>query len=162
MLQADSAGNVNVSKRGDGARHYVGPGGFIDLSSAADTIVFVSAWRARGDIAVQGDSLHIGKAGVAKFVDHVDEVTFCGPRAVRAGKRVFFATHVGLFRLTRRGMELVGVMPGVDVRNDILDSTTMKVVLPRSARVPILPRSLFTAAGWARDARRWMSRHCGG
>jgi propionate CoA-transferase len=162
VLQADSAGNVNVSKRGAGARHYVGPGGFMDLSSAADTVVFVSAWRARGDITVQGDSLHIGKSGVAKFVDHVDEITFCGPRAVRAGKRVFFATHVGLFRLTRRGMELVGAMPGVDVRNDILDSTTMKVVLPRSARVPVLPRSLFTAAGWARDARRWMSRHCDG
>jgi propionate CoA-transferase len=162
VLQADSAGNVNVSKRGAGARHYVGPGGFIDLSTAAQTVVFISAWRAGGDVAVQGESLRIGTGGVAKFVDHVDEVTFCGPRAVRAGKRVFFATHVGLFRLTRRGMELIGVMPGVDVRTDILGSTPMAVVLPRNARVPILPRSLFSTAAWARDARRWISRHCAG
>jgi propionate CoA-transferase len=160
VLQADSAGNVNVSKRGAGPRGYVGPGGFIDLSSAADTIVFVSAWMAHGDVAVHGESLRIGTAGVAKFVDHVDEITFSGPRAVRAGKRVFYATHVGLFQLTGRGMELVGVMPGVDVRSDILDCTTMKVVLPRTGRVPLLPRSLFSADQWVRGAGRWMARHC--
>ena len=154
VLQADSAGNVNVSKRGAGPRGYVGPGGFIDLSTAADTIVFVSAWMAHGDIAVQGESMRIGTAGVAKFVDHVDEITFSGPRAVRAGKRVFYATHVGLFQLTGRGMELVGVMPGVDVRSDILDRTTMKVVLPRTGRVPILPRSLFSPDRWARERRQ--------
>src|SRR6185295_18673752 len=44
VLQVDSLGNVNVSKRGDGPRNYVGPGGFIDLTAAAKTIVFVSAW----------------------------------------------------------------------------------------------------------------------
>jgi propionate CoA-transferase len=161
VLQADSAGNVNVSKRGAGARRYVGPGGFIDLTTAADTIVFASGWTAHGEIAVEGESLRIVKPGVAKFVDRVDEITFSGSRALQAGKRVFYATHVGLFHLTRRGMELVGVMPGVDVRRDILDGTAMKVALPRTGRVPILPRSLFSAAGWARGARRQLSRHGG-
>lgn len=160
VLQADSQGNVNVSKRGDGARRYVGPGGFIDLTTAASTIVFVSAWRTGGGATVDGDALRLGSAGVTKFVDQVGEITFSGRRAVDAGKRVFFATHAGLFRLTRRGMELVGVMPGVDVRADILASTAMKIVLPPSGRVPALPRSLFSAAGWAGDGRRWMARHC--
>jgi propionate CoA-transferase len=158
VLQADSAGNVNVSKRGPGARGYVGPGGFIDLATAAETIVFASAWMARGDLTVEDESLRIDRIGTAKFVDRVDEITFSGKRAIDAGKRVFFATHVGLFQLTRRGMELVGVMPGIDVARDIVDASTIAIVPPRG-RVPVLPRSLFTAAAWAHRAPNWIARH---
>jgi propionate CoA-transferase len=136
-LQVDSDGHVNVSKRGSGPRGYVGPGGFIDLTEAAKTIVFVSAWMARGEFAVDGGKLRLVTAGTPKFVDRVDEVTFNGRRALDAGKRVFYATHVGLFQLTARGMELVRVMPGINVRRDILAHTTMKIVLPQSGRVPV-------------------------
>jgi len=163
VLQADSEGNVNVSRRGDGARNYVGPGGFIDLTSAAETIVFVSAWTTHAEIAVDGTSLRIVKPGRPKFVDRVDEVTFSGRRALAAGKRVFYATHVGLFELGRRGMELTAVMPGVNVRRDILNCTTMKVVLPRSGRVPVLPAALFDAREWStiRPRRRGHRRFAG-
>jgi propionate CoA-transferase len=156
VLQADSAGNVNVSKRGEGPRNYVGPGGFIDLTAAAKTIVFVSGWMTHAKIAAEGAALRIVKPGTPKFVDHVDEITFSGARALAAGKRVYYATHVGLFHLTARGMELVGVMPGINVRRDILERTSMRVVLPASGRVPVLPRSLFTRADWApqRTTRR--------
>jgi propionate CoA-transferase len=148
VLQADSQGNVNVSKRGDGPRNYVGPGGFIDLTAAAETIVFVCAWMAHAKIAVENGKLRIAQRGTPKFVDRVDEITFNGPRAVAAGKRVFYATHVGLLQLTTRGMELVGVMPGIKVRKDILDGTSMRVVAPASGRVPLLPRSLVTGEGF--------------
>lgn len=141
ILQADSAGNVNVSKRGEGARGYVGPGGFTDLTAAARTLIFVGAWMARAEVALAGGRVRIVKPGIAKFVDRVDEITFSGPHALAAGQRVYYATHVGLFRLTRRGMELAGVMPGIDVRRDIL-SGPMKVVLPRSGKVPVLSASV--------------------
>lgn len=154
VLQADGKGNVNVSKRGEGPRNFVGPGGFIDLTTAAKTIVFVCAWMARGEVAVDGAALRIMRRGTPKFVDRVDQITFNGSRAIEAGKRVFYATHVGLFQLGTRGMELVSVMPGIDVRRDILDATSMKIILPGSARVPLLSRSLFTPGGWARGARR--------
>ncbi len=150
VLQADSQGNVNVSRRGDGARNYVGPGGFIDLTTAARTIVFVGAWMARAEFAVADARMQVVRRGTPKFVERVDEITFNGPRALRARQRVFYATHVGLFRLSRRGMELVGVMPGIDVRRDILECTPMRVVRPASGRVPVLPRSLFTAVGMGR------------
>jgi propionate CoA-transferase len=152
-LQVDSAGNVNVSKRGDGVRNYVGPGGFIDLTTAARTIIFVSAWMARGEVAVDDAGLHIVTRGTPKFVDRVDEVTFNGRRALAAGKRVFYATHVGLFRLTRRGMELVQVMPGIDVRRDVVGGTPMRVVLPKTGRVPVVAPSLIGAEGLATLAR---------
>ena len=121
--------------------------------------MFVSAWTAHGDVAVEGESLRIRAAGTAKFVDRVDEITFSGPRAVAAGKRVFYATHVGLFQLTRRGMELIGVMPGIDVNRDIVDATAMAIVLPRGGRVPRLPRALFSTAAWSRLAPRWIAGH---
>ena len=149
VLQADSRGNVNVSKRGDGPRNYVGPGGFIDLTAAARVIVFVSGWMTHAQFAVEGTKLRLAQRGTPKFVDHVDEITFNGPRALAAGKRVFYATHVGLFQLTGRGMELLSVMPGIEIRRDILECTRMKVVLPRSGQVPVLPRSIFSATGWA-------------
>ena len=142
-LQVDSLGNVNVSRRGAGPRHYVGPGGFIDLTAAARVIVFVSPWMVHGEVAIADGRLRIARAGAPKFVERVDEITFDAARALAAGKRVFYATHVGLFRLTGRGVELAAVMPGIDVRRDILGATPMRILRPRSGRVPLLPTELL-------------------
>ncbi len=144
VLQADSEGNVNVSRRGTGPQGFVGPGGFIDLSTAAHTIVFVSAWTKHGEIAVDGAKLRVRRAGEPKFVECVDEITFNGPRARAAGKDVFYATHVGLFHLGARGMELAAVMPGIDVRRDILAATPMRIALPHSGDVPVVPASVIS------------------
>ncbi len=144
VLQADGRGNVNVSKRGDGPRGYVGPGGFIDFAAAAETIVFVSTWTHRGERTFDGTAMRITRHGTPKFVEQVDEVTFNGPLALRAGKKVFYATDVGLFRLSARGMELDAVLPGIDLRHDILEVTAMKIALPASGRVPVVPRSVVT------------------
>jgi propionate CoA-transferase len=149
VLQADGRGNVNVSKRGDGPRGYVGPGGFIDLTAAAKTIVFVSAWMTHAQVTVADGEVRIVKRGTPKFVERVDEITFNGARAVAAGKQVFYATHVGLFQLTRRGMELIRVMPGIDVREDILNGTAMKVVLPKSGQIPVVSHAIVTGEGFA-------------
>ena len=99
----------------------------------------------RGELAIEDGRLRIARAGAPKFVERVDEVTFDGARALAAGKRVFYATHVGLFRLTRRGVELAAVMPGIDVRRDILRVAPMRIVRPRSGRVPLLPAALLDA-----------------
>jgi len=157
-LEVDSAGNVNVSKRGDGPRHYVGPGGFIDFCAAADTIVFVCAWMHRGEIAVDGAKLRIVKRGAPKFVEQVAEVTFNGRHALEAGRRVFYVTHVGVFRLTERGMELTSVAPGIDVRKDILDFAPMKILLPDSGSVPRVSRSTVTGQQFA--LRRFPGQRC--
>ncbi len=147
-LQVDSAGNVNVSRRGEGPRRYVGPGGFMDLTEAASTIVFVCAWMNRGEVVVEDGAIRVKRHGTPKFVERVDEVTFNGERALAAGKRVFFATHVGLFELHRSGMRLVQVMPGIDIRRDIVDRTPMRIVLPTSGPLPVVDRSIVTGVGF--------------
>jgi propionate CoA-transferase len=139
-------------------QNYIGPGGFIDLSTAARTVVFVSAWTAHGEIVVEGGKLRVRKRGEPKFVARVDEITFNGRRALAAGKKVFYATHVGLFRLTGAGMELAAAMPGIDVRRDILDASPMPIVLPRSGDVPTVHHSIVDGEGFTpRFGRRTRS-----
>jgi propionate CoA-transferase len=138
VLEADGEGNVNVSRRGEGPLNYVGPGGFIDITTAAKTVLFVTAWMHNAQVDLEDGQIKIRKPGKPKFVESVREITFCGKEAIETGKTVFYATTVGVFRLTQRGMELVRVMPGVDIARDILDASRMKIVLPESGHVPVV------------------------
>jgi len=147
-LQVDSAGNVNVSNRGKGAINYVGPGGFIDLTTAAKMVMFVTSWMDRAEYDLSGGKIRIAKPGKIKFIDKVDEITFNGQEALKTGKKIFYVTTVGTFRLTPRGMEIMNVMPGIDVKKDILDVSPMKIVLPESGEVPVVDSSIVTGEGF--------------
>jgi len=148
ILEADSEGNVNVSSRGAGAANQVGPGGAIDLTCAARTVIFVGGWMAHGRLELADGALRIIKRGKPKFVDRVGEITFSGREALKAGKQVYYCTNVGAFRLTDRGMELMCVLPGVDVRRDVVNGCPMKVVLPASGDVPVVDASIVTGRGF--------------
>ena len=132
VVQADSDGNVNVSKRGKGAINYVGPGGFIDFTTAAKTVIFVTSWMVRSKFKIDGDNLRLIQRGKPKFVEKVDEITFNGKRALATGKNIYYVTNVGVFKFTDRGMELVKITPGIDLQKDILDASPMRIVLPES------------------------------
>lgn len=69
------------------------------------------------------------------------------------GKEIFYITHVGVFHLTERGMELERVMPGIDIQNDILDFAPMRVVLPESGEVPVVDASILTGEGFQLSMR---------
>ncbi|QUM76920.1 hypothetical protein HWV00_12095 [Moritella sp. 24] len=130
FLQIDSKGNVNASKRGEGALNYVGPGGFIDLSCAAKTIFFVGAWMAKGEVTTSKGVTKIKKHGTPKFVDSVEQITFSGQQALKADQNVFYITDVGTFKLTKEGMMLIKIRDGINLQKDILDYSPMKIILP--------------------------------
>ncbi len=148
-LQVDSKGDVNVSKRGPKMTDYVGPGGFIDFSTSAKTVIFVGNWMAHGEMSIENECVKITNRGKPKFVEAVDEITFCGAEALRAGRKVFYVTPVGVFRLTARGLELQAVMPGVDVEKDILGVAKAKILLPETAKIPQVDASVVTGRGFA-------------
>ncbi len=148
LLQADEEGNINVSKRGEGPVNYVGCGGLPDIAAAAKTIVFVGSWMAHAQMSVEDGKLKITKPGKLKFVKKVDEITFSGKEAMRKGKNVFYATNVGVFQLTPQGMMLIQVMPGIDVKKDILDVCEMKIILPPDGNVPMVDRAIVTGEGF--------------
>lgn len=147
-LEIDSHGNNNVSKRGDGAINYVGPGGFIDLTTCAELVIFCCAWGEGSEILIEDGKMKVVNPGKPKFIDQVEEITFSGAEALKHGKRVYYITHVGAFKLTERGMELIQVMPGIDVQKDIIDGCPMEVVLPESGEVPIVDISILTGDGF--------------
>ena len=148
VLEADSEGNVNVSKRGDSPKTYVGPGGFIDITTSAKMIVFVTTWMARAEVVIENGGIRVIKPGAPKFIEKVSEITFSGKEALKAGKKVFYITTVGVFQLTERGMELILVMPGIDIKKDILDVSPMRIVLPESGNVPVADSSIVTGQGF--------------
>ena len=144
LLEVDSLGNVNVSRRGEGAVNYVGPGGFPDFCAAADVIIFVGSWMAHAQMEIRDGRMMITKPGQAKFIEAVSEISMSGPQALGNGKKVFYVTNVGVFRLTERGMELMEVMPGLDVEKDIVMACPMKIVLPENGHVPVVDDSIVT------------------
>jgi len=148
LLEADSDGNVNVSKRGEGAINYVGAGGFPDLTHYAKTVFFVGSWMAHSKMTIENGKLKVLKTGEHKFKEKVDEITFNGKKAVERGQNVYYITNIGVFHLTQRGMELVEVMPGVDIQQDILDACPMKVALPESGDVPVVPDDIVTGRNY--------------
>ena len=120
LAQADTQGNLNVSKFGS---RLAGAGGFINISQAARTVVFVGTFTA-GDLQVRvaDGKVHIDSEGsMKKFVHAVEHRTFSGERARKLGHRVLYVTERCVFQLApRAGLELIEIAPGIDLQRDIL------------------------------------------
>ena len=119
LAQADREGNLNVSRFGP---RLAGAGGFINISQNARKVVFVGTFTACGlEVSVKDGKLKIEKEGSEiKFRQAVEHVTFSGRYAVMRNQPVYYVTERCVFRLTREGLELIEVAPGIDVEKDIL------------------------------------------
>lgn len=149
FLQVDSDGSVNVSRRGPKMMNYVGPGGFPNMVSYAKTIIFIGNWMEGANYSISGGKVKMIKGGIPKFVERVDEVTMNGKIAAREGKKVYYVTSVGIFQLTEKGLELIQVMPGIDIERDILRSCQAKIIVPKGGDIPIVGQALLTGQGFA-------------
>ncbi len=148
LMQADSEGNVNVSKRSDQISDYVGPGGFLNIAASAKTVIFIGSWMAKSEMSINNGSLSIDKPGIVKFVEKVDQVTFSGKKALEQGKNVYYVTNAGIFKLTERGIEIRQVAPGVDIKKDIIDVSKARIVLPESGDVPLISNDIMSGEGF--------------
>ena len=158
-LQVDGSGNVNVSKRGDRVVDYVGPGGFMNISSAAKTIIFVGSWMAKADFQIRDGEMCLIKPGIAKFVKELNEVTFNAKAALQNGKNVSYITTVGIFKLTPHGVMLTAVMPGIDIQRDILPHTTAEILI--SDHVETIPKAITTGEGYTEYFRETLDQKQG-
>ena len=144
FLEVDSAGNVNGSARSDRISDLVGPGGMPSIVAGAKTIIFIGGWMSGARWKIRGGELKIEHRGKPKFVDRVRTVTFSAETAIADGKKVFYVTNVGVFRLTAQGLCLIEVMPGIDIQRDILATADANIILPANGDVPEVPGSILT------------------
>ena len=139
FLQVDSEGNVNVSHRGPKMINFVGPGGFTDIVEYARTIIFVGNWMDGARYSFKNGRVGIQNPGTPKFVDQVDKITFNAKESLKAGKLVLYVTTVGIFKLTEAGLELVQIMPGIDIEKDILQTSGARFIFPKHAVPEVAP-----------------------
>jgi propionate CoA-transferase len=132
LAQADSQGNLNVSKFGP---RLAGAGGFINISQNAKKLVFVGTFTAgRLGVGIESGNLRILNEGaLAKFVREVEHRTFSGEYSVQRGQPVLYVTERCVFKLTPDGLELIEVAPGIDIERDILARMQFRPIIRNPA-----------------------------
>jgi propionate CoA-transferase len=119
-LEADAQGNVNVHKIAD---NYFGIGGFANITHATKTIVFCMSFNTKGLVAAKpGSDVIIKHEGsIPKFKKNISAISFSGKNAIQRGQRVLYITERCVFELTKKGLELREVFPGIDEKRQIRD-----------------------------------------
>ena len=138
MAECDRHGNVNTSAFGGKLN---GCGGFINISQNARSVVFAGTFTVGGlEIAIEGGQVRIVQEGRGrKFLDAVEQNTFSGPYAQERSQPVIYVTERCVFQLTKQGLELIEVAPGIDIERDILPFMDFKPIInepvPMDARI---------------------------
>ncbi len=128
FLEVDKKGNVNPAYS---ENVLPGPGGFTDISNGVQ-VVYFSGFFNGGDkiINVKDKKLVIEKDGnIVKFVKNVKKIYFNGEIAVKEKKRIKYITERAVFSLSKKGLILEEIAPGIDIDKDIMEKMEFKPIV---------------------------------
>lgn len=133
FAEIDGDGNVNASKFGT----VVGPGGFMDIATGTEKIVFAGTLTNAGSMKRNGLKTFVedGKIKIfeegkkKKFVSEVEQITFSGPQALKNGQDVTYITERAVFKLTEKGLVLTEIAPGIDLEKEVLDQIEFEITV---------------------------------
>lgn len=129
LAQCDKEGNINVSKFGP---KIPGCGGFINISQSTKRIVFCGTFTAGGlkEKVENGELIILEEGREKKFVKKVEQITFSAKYANETEQEVLYITERCVFRLTKEGLMLIEIAPGVDLERDILGNMDFIPIIP--------------------------------
>ena len=132
-IEVDRYGNVNAH-RGPGA--FAGIGGFANITAQTHTVVFCLTFNTKGlGVTEEGGRVSIRQNGtIPKFVDRVRSISFSAKRAHANGQRVIYVTERCVFELADKGLKLIEVYPGVDLKRDILELLPFEVEIDEALK----------------------------
>lgn len=133
LAECDAIGDINVSKFGP---KLPGCGGFINITQSTPLVIFAGTFTAGGiKIEVDNGILHIVQEGKAKkFKNSVQQITFSGEYAASSGQRVLYVTERAVLELTKNGLMLTEIAPGIDLQKDILDQMEFKPLIAKDLK----------------------------
>ena len=165
FAEVDAVGNVNVSRFGD---RIIGPGGFINISQNAKTVIFSGTFTAgKSEIALPNGKMQIVRDGPqAKLVEKVQQITYSGRYGSERYQRVLYVTERAVFRLTESGVELIEVAPGINVERDVIGHMGFRPQISPALKLMeqaiFRPESLQLAKHLAQQPRRALPAHLDG
>lgn len=131
--EVDIFGNVNVSKFGN---RTTGCGGFIDITQPAKKVVFCTTFTSGGlETSIKNGKLNILREGkIKKFRHNVYQITFSGKYASEHDKQVIYVTERAVFRLSKEGLIITEIAPGVDLDRDILQQMDFHPIIDKNLK----------------------------
>ena len=134
LAEVDKEGNVNVSKFGT---RVTGPGGFINITQSTKRIIFMGTFTALNlEEKIENGKLIITHEGKkSKFVNQVQQITFSAKQALKNNQDILYVTERGVFKLTKEGVTLIEIAPGVDLKKDILEQMDFTPVIAKNLKI---------------------------
>ena len=117
--RSTASGNVNVSRF---ARRLAGAGGFIDISQAARSVVFMGTFTTGADVTVENGQLRIRRDSAVVRVRRRGRARHFQRRKGAGHGPIGPATSRSdaCLRLGPAGLELIEIAPGVNLERDLL------------------------------------------
>ncbi len=134
FLQVDKKGNVNPFML---PGRIFGPGGFPVIAGGVPRIYFGGTFNAgRTEFSITNNNkLNIMREGtISKFIESVFVVAFSGQQAIKYGQEILYVTERAVFGLTKDGMNLEEVAPGIDIDKDVLQQMNFEPMIRGSVR----------------------------